>query len=227
MAARQGVTSLSDSPLPDTQGYQPYVQGQAQATSDYVQAPDRAAGLGYAQADAAQPFGGTVLIGQTSHAPLGGTIVMDRLVSTPIGEAPAGAGAAGLAAFAAAHDDGPGTVVISEGTDTGTVFLADPVVAAPQLRITRVATGEVYTPQFFPAILGKGTAANIVVAGNEAISRTHVSIDRAGTEFTVTNLGSTNKTQVGDIILAPGESSPLRDGSTFVLANETFEVSIG
>ena len=105
------------------------------------------------------------------------------------------------------------------GSDSGTTLLI------PTVTLLRT-TGKRYTISNVPATLGKGSAADVLVEGNEAISRVHARILYAGDQFVVEDMGSSNKTYINGDVLAPHDPVALRDGDTLRLANEEFTVWI-
>ena len=77
-----------------------------------------------------------------------------------------------------------------------------------------------------PALVGKGSAANVRIGGNTAISRVHASIAFLGTGFSIEDKASTNGTGINGNALAPGERVKLNDGDRITLGDEDFIVEI-
>lgn len=75
-----------------------------------------------------------------------------------------------------------------------------------------------------PAVLGKGSQATCLVAGNSAISRTHARISYTDEGFyLLEDLNTTNGTTVNGSKLERGGAAYLEDGMVFTLADEEFE----
>ncbi len=113
----------------------------------------------------------------------------------------------------------PGEASAPTGSDAGTTLLV------PTVALLR-SNGKRYTISNVPATLGKGSAADVLIEGNEAISRVHARILYAGDQFVVEDMGSSNKTYINGDVLAPHDPVALRDGDTLRLANEEFTVWI-
>jgi len=52
--------------------------------------------------------------------------------------------------------------------------------------------------------------------GADTVSRIHAQIEHIGSEFTVTDLNSTNATRLNGKRLEPDKATPLNDGDTLV-----------
>lgn len=78
----------------------------------------------------------------------------------------------------------------------------------------------------FPALVGKGSAANVRIEGNSAISRVHCCISYMGTFYAIEDRSSTNGTYLNGDILSPGEAVKLHPGDTLTLGNEDFKVEL-
>lgn len=89
--------------------------------------------------------------------------------------------------------------------------------------LVREATGE-QLPLAFPAVLGKGSAATCLIAGNSKISRAHARLDIQGDQLTLEDMGSTNHTKLEGQELAPGVPVQLAFGQVFHLCDEAFFV---
>ena len=128
-------------------------------------------------------------------------------------------------------DDGA-TTVLGEGLmptnemaavseDLGEAVLEPPV--HPYLM--RIGSGErlYFTP---PAVLGKGSTADIRIPNNSNISREHVRIECEKGEYFIIDLGSTNGTEVDGERIAKDALCPLREGATVTLADERFAFGV-
>lgn len=114
------------------------------------------------------------------------------------------------------------TVIPSlSGADDATTMIALDFV----LKLVRGSTGEEY-PFRVPAVVGKGTAADVRIDGNNAISRRHARIDGDGTAYYISDLGSTNGTFVGGRQLAPDCPLEVHNGSIIRLADEDFTLLV-
>lgn len=83
----------------------------------------------------------------------------------------------------------------------------------------RRSTGERFE-FFLPAVVGKGSAADVRVSGNGTISRQHVRLSFEGGSFFVEDLSSTNGTSVDGSPLASGETVVVKSGSVIGLSDE-------
>jgi pSer/pThr/pTyr-binding forkhead associated (FHA) protein len=61
--------------------------------------------------------------------------------------------------------------------------------------------------------VGRDPSSDIVLR-DQTVSRNHATLDRRGNEWSVTDLGSTNGTEVGGRRLAPTQATTLRPGDT-------------
>lgn len=111
-------------------------------------------------------------------------------------------------------------------SDTDTSLLVQPESTSASLVLVR-SDGRQYVVSRFPATIGKGSAANVCIDGNETISRVHVRISLAGTSFVVEDLGAKNGTYLNGSVLAEGELVVLREGDALRLGGETFTVRRG
>lgn len=81
---------------------------------------------------------------------------------------------------------------------------------------------EVQKPRF---IIGKNAAAvDGVITCNKAISRVHCCIDREGTEYLITDMGSANGTFVNGDRVLPNQSRKIQPGDVVRLADSEFRV---
>lgn len=113
--------------------------------------------------------------------------------------------------------------------DDGTTRLDEPAPgssgATPRLALVK-PSGERFEVDVFPAIVGKGSAANVRIDGNSAISRAHVRISWTGSSFVLEDLGATNGTYLNGNPLAEGELVLLSDGDDLRLGDEALKVAI-
>lgn len=92
----------------------------------------------------------------------------------------------------------------------------------PSAVLVRCSTRETYELEL-PAVIGKGTKAKVIIAGNRHISRTHARIAQSDEGYTVEDLESANGTYVNERRLAQGATGQLLPGDVLRLANEEFE----
>lgn len=115
------------------------------------------------------------------------------------------------------------------GDDSGTTVLGMQASPSGQralsLQITR-SNGDTCVLSAFPVTIGKGTEADLRIEGNSAISRLHVRLLRDGNVFAAEDLGSTNKTFIGDYELQPSAPTILSDGDELRLGNEILRVNM-
>lgn len=72
---------------------------------------------------------------------------------------------------------------------------------------------------YFPYIIGKQEDLVDYVLMRETVSRLHLRIDKEGEEYRVTDLNSTNGTQVGGRLLEANETVVIRPGETLCIAD--------
>lgn len=89
--------------------------------------------------------------------------------------------------------------------------------------LVRESTGE-QLPLTFPAVLGKGSAATCLIAGNSKISRSHARLDLQAGQLTLEDMGSTNHTKLEGQELVPGVPVQLAFDQMFFLCDEVFSV---
>ena len=94
-----------------------------------------------------------------------------------------------------------------KGSDKGTTILGD------QTKLKLVdGKGNEYCIKDFPAIVGKGSASDVIIPGDESISRQHFCIHENGSEsFVIEDLNSTNRTYLNGNVLEPEELVVLND----------------
>ena len=108
------------------------------------------------------------------------------------------------------------------GSDTGTTILGDDT----RVILTR-SDGEEFKIASFPASVGKGSAADIIVDGDESISRQHFCIHEYGNNnFAIEDLNSTNKTYINNNVLEPEELVTLNDDDQIKVGETLLTVEI-
>ncbi len=95
----------------------------------------------------------------------------------------------------------------------------------PRMALIR-ERGTRYDITEFPATVGKGSAANVRIEGNTAISRVHLLVRYTGQCFAVEDKNSTNGTCINGNRLEPGELVKLKNGDKVKMGNEVFTVEI-
>ncbi len=127
-----------------------------------------------------------------------------------------------------ANSDNSDTSLLSESDDSGTTLLggAQADISNISAVILERSDGVNTRITSFPATVGKGSAANVVISGNSAISRTHVRISQVGDVIAVEDLGTTNGTTINGNLLAEGELVALNEGDKLGLGKEEFIVHI-
>lgn len=95
----------------------------------------------------------------------------------------------------------------------------------PRMALIR-ERGTRYDITEFPATVGKGSAANVRIEGNTAISRVHLLVRYTGQCFAVEDKNSTNGTCINGNRLEPGELVKLKNGDKLKMGNEVFTVEI-
>ena len=95
----------------------------------------------------------------------------------------------------------------------------------PRMALVR-ERGTRYEITEFPATVGKGSAANVRIEGNTAISRVHLLVRYTGQCFAVEDKNSTNGTCINGNRLEPGELVKLKNGDKVKMGNEVFTVEI-
>lgn len=90
--------------------------------------------------------------------------------------------------------------------------------------LLRRKSGEKYPVAASGVIVGKALDADIVIAGNAAISRRHAEIVKKDSRcYYISDLNSVNHTWVNGDIVGPGGEHPLETGDIIRLADEEFE----
>ena len=141
---------------------------------------------------------------------------------TPVQQAPAPAPQPAPNASVSAGDSGTTNLsALDNAGDSATTVLADE--SAKTLVLIRADGAEVRVSAF-PATLGKGTAADVQISGNNSISRVHARVIAANGGFAIEDLGSTNKTFINDNPLEVGEVVALHCGDELKLGSENLIV---
>lgn len=89
------------------------------------------------------------------------------------------------------------------------------------LSSVRPETEDIPVP-YYPFIIGKNRDLADYVLDRETVSRFHLRIDREGERVFVTDLNSTNGTQVGGRLLAANETAELYPGDEVVIADMAY-----
>lgn len=107
------------------------------------------------------------------------------------------------------------------GSDFGTRVLGGGTV------VLQGQDGKDYEISTFPAVIGKGSAANVILTGDESISRIHAKVHEYGDKgFVIEDLNSSNKTFLNGNELQPEELVILSDGDTLKMGKSRFTVQI-
>lgn len=114
--------------------------------------------------------------------------------------------------------------LVPEPVSPEPVATPEPVAVTPY--VVRTSTGE-HLELELPAVLGKGSAARVIIDGNPAISRAHARVSRTDEGCQIEDLGSTNGTFVDGVRLTAGVPASLADGAVVVLANEELVFHVG
>lgn len=110
---------------------------------------------------------------------------------------------------------------INIGSDKGTTILGDDT----RVILTR-KDGKEFPIKDFPAIVGKGSAADVIIPEDESISRQHFCIHEYGDDgFVIEDLESTNKTILNNNALEKEELVVIKDGDSIQIG-ETF-ITVG
>lgn len=107
-------------------------------------------------------------------------------------------------------------------SDAGTTILGDDT----KVILTR-QDGEEYRLSTFPVCLGKGSAADVILAGDESVSRQHICIHEDDENvFVIEDMNSSNKTYLNGNVLEPEELVILNTGDKIKLGNTELDVVI-
>lgn len=104
-----------------------------------------------------------------------------------------------------------------------------PEAASGQLKLTAVNAPnrvEIIVDKDHFVLGKKASAVDGLISFNDKISRTHCRIDRKGSEYTITDLGSANGTCVNRVRIPEQVPTPIRNGDIIRLANSDFRVQI-
>lgn len=102
----------------------------------------------------------------------------------------------------------PKHVDTSKGSDTSTTILGDET----RIILTR-QDGEEFKLSEFPVCVGKGSAADFIISGDESMSRKHFCIHEYGDDgFVIEDLNSSNKTYLNGNVLDTEELVVLNSG---------------
>ena len=114
--------------------------------------------------------------------------------------------------------DAPSGLSEEADPDSVTVVIND----GPQIHLIRRNTGTTYDVNL-PAMLGKGSRASVMIAGNRHISREHARITVEGEGIAITDNSSSNGTFVNERRLSANTPTRIVSGDVIRLANEEFE----
>lgn len=121
------------------------------------------------------------------------------------------------------------TVIFDRPPGEGGLFDADDstTVLSSELQVflERQSGGKSFSHPL-PFVVGKGSAADVQIAGNPTVSRRHARFFSQGGEAMIEDLGSTNKTKVNGVVVAQGARVQLSDGDVLQLSDEVFTVHI-
>lgn len=111
---------------------------------------------------------------------------------------------------------------IKRGSDNETTVLGE----STKIILER-QDGKQFKISEFPSCIGKGSAADCIVDGDESVSRQHACIHENGSSgFVIEDMGSTNKTYVNGNQLESEELVVLNDGDEIKMGSSVFEVTI-
>ncbi len=129
------------------------------------------------------------------------------------------------APVAVAPSDDRGTTILGSSLDDGereTTVLGGGVAS---LKLVR-SNGETLTISDFPATIGKGSAANVQLSGNNAVSRVHARVIKNNDSFAIEDLESTNGTRINGAPLSGNEVVALHDGDELEFGDEKLTVRL-
>lgn len=108
------------------------------------------------------------------------------------------------------------------GSDKDTTILGDDT----KVILTRQDRQE-FKLSIFPVCLGKGSAADCIMDGDESMSRQHACIHENGNEgFVIEDMNSSNKTYLNGNPLEPEELVVINDGDEIKMGSSIFDVTI-
>ena len=192
-----------------------------------IAAPVRAGAAG----SSAGGFGGFASAGNDSPAT---TVIGESAApATPASSAPAAissaaatpaGGTAASSATPAAEDEGLSTTILAALEEAA----KDPIAEfnkEPSIKL--IATdGREFKTQKFPCTVGKGSAANLQISGNNAISREHLLLTFADGKFFAEDQNSSNHTFINGEKVEPKTAHELNTGDILKLADEPFTVEV-
>lgn len=108
-----------------------------------------------------------------------------------------------------------------KGSDKGTTILGDDT----KIILTR-QDGEEFKLSTFPVCLGKGSAADCIMEGDESMSRQHACIHENGDGYVIEDMNSTNKTYLNGDPLEAEELVVLNNGDEVKMGSSVFTVTI-
>ena len=129
------------------------------------------------------------------------------------------------------QEEEQGTMLLTDD-EAGTTLLADDeegttlLVREKQLVLIRRKDESRITVSGQAFRLGKSSQNDYCIDGNTAVSRKHAVINRQGVDYYLSDLNSTNGTQVNGSRLEPGQEVLLKNGDELVLADEEFRVEV-
>ena len=192
-----------------------------------IAAPVRAGAAG----SSAGGFGGFASAGNDSPAT---TVIGESAApATPASSAPAATssavatpagGTVASSATPAAEDEGLSTTILAALEEAA----KDPIAEfnkEPSIKL--IATdGREFKTQKFPCTVGKGSAANLQISGNNAISREHLLLTFADGKFFAEDQNSSNHTFINGEKVEPKTAHELNTGDILKLADEPFTVEV-
>ena len=95
----------------------------------------------------------------------------------------------------------------------------------PSAALTSVE-GKVYSVKKFPSVVGKGSAADVQISGNNAISREHLKFSYSDEKFYIEDLNSSNSTYLNGKKIEPKVETQVIDADEIKLADETFKIEL-
>lgn len=95
----------------------------------------------------------------------------------------------------------------------------------PTIKLISVDGREFKTSKF-PCTVGKGSAANLQISGNNAISREHLQLTFKDGEFFVEDMNSSNFTYINGSKIEPKVPCAVKSGEELKLADELFTVEV-
>ena len=95
---------------------------------------------------------------------------------------------------------------------------------ANSISLVRISTRTRYDVTSLPAIVGKGSAADVVIEGAGSVSRTHAKVSFDKGSITLEDLESTNGTKVNGNVIPSGVPVAIQEGDIISLSDEEFRV---